>query len=177
MRRLLILALFTSLVAAGCAAQPTATPGPSSAGLETYVDFNRGTFDQQLGQGWYQFEGQQGNGYRWMGQTAEVYLASPPAGSNVHLVLAGSVPYITWYPGGTLDVTLSLDGKSVLQKKIAQSGNFQFDAPVTIDTSIARHTVRVDLSASVIPATVSPGSADVRRLGIAVKRILFQTGS
>ena len=59
MRRLLIFALFMSLVAAGCAAQPTATPASSSAGLETYVDFNRGTFDQQLGQGWYQFEGQQ----------------------------------------------------------------------------------------------------------------------
>ena len=110
-----------------------------------------------------------------MGQTAELYLASPPAGSKVHLVFQGSVYEIKWYPGGALDLTLTLDGTSVLQKKIEQSGDVQLDVPVTIDASIARHTVRVDLSAAVVPATVSPGSADIRRLGIAVNRILFQT--
>src|SRR5712692_4389788 len=110
MPRLLIFAFFVSVMAAGCAAQATATPGLSTAGLETAIDFNKGTFDQQLGEGWYQFEGQSGNGYRWMGQTAELYLAAPPAGSNVHFRLQGSVPDVKWYPGGTLDLTVSVDG-------------------------------------------------------------------
>ncbi len=177
MHRLLIIALLMSVVAAGCAAEATPSPALSTAGLETAVDFNKGTFDQQLGQGWYPFEGQSGNGYRWMGQTAELYLAAPPAGSNVHLRLQGNVPDIKWFPGATLDLSVSVDGKEVAQKKIEQSGTVQLDVPVTLDASIARHTVRLELSASAVPATVVPGSKDPRRLGIAVKRVLFVAGS
>ncbi len=177
MHRLLIIALLVSVVAAGCAAEATPSPASSTAGLETAVDFNKGTFDQQLGQGWYQFEGQSGDGYRWMGQTAELYLAAPPAGSNVHLRLHGNVPDIKWYPGGTLDLTVSVDGKVVAQQKIVQSGNVDVDVPVTLDASIARHTVKLELSASAVPATVVPGSKDIRRLGMSVRRVLFVAGS
>lgn len=177
MRKLLMVTFCLAFISAGCAAQATATPVPSAVAFETFVDFNRGPFDQQLGTGWYQFEGQTGNGFRWMSQNAELFLASPPAGTKVHLLLLGTVPNITWYPGGTLDLTVNVDGASILKQRIDASGNVQLDTPVTLDASVTRHTIRLDLSASVIPATSVPGSADTRRLGMIIRRVLFQAGN
>ncbi len=111
--------------------QPSQTP-PGEFG--PVIDFDRGLFNHQLGDGWYWHE-KDSRGFRWVKRKARCYLET--AGGASFVTLDGYSPWIN-------HLTVSVDGLAVGHHEVREGENFRLRYLLPFEQSQGR-LFRVDL--------------------------------
>jgi len=146
--------------------QLTSAP-PAEAIRESDVDFERGDYAEQLGEGWYPRERANGKGFRWMSKKATVFLRATAAPAE--LCVGGYVSGPRRSVGSSVVMTVNCQGR---QKRFRlREGTFEKRWTVT-DLAPG---LPVAVQLAIRPVLITP--LDRRTLGIIVHRIALSEGT
>jgi hypothetical protein len=132
------------------------------------IDFSGGSYDNQLGFGWYEIEA---GTFRWMAKNAQVMLARPKRNtdSDKYLLLITGSALVDYFQPKSLWVTISVNNKESAKRIIRRNGEFTIEFEFE---GILPDIIKVDiqLDQSFIPNKALK-SKDTRELGLMINSI------
>jgi len=136
--------------------------------ISSYIDFNKGGYDDQLVSGWYDRETPASGGYRWTGKKAVARLAYDS--DLKHITTAVYIHDITVYKDSTLDLDLQVNDQTVKSTHFNKPGLFKVEGLLPAGITGKEITTGVSLNKFFIPVEFGKGN-DQRQLGIVVLNI------
>lgn len=162
--RMLIPGLLVAALFHGCPGG-----GGSSSASVSFIDFNQGSYDEQLVSGWYAYENPSaGHAFRWIGQKAVAKLKLDPA--LKHLNVSGYIADIASYEGKSFNITVLMNNNIVKVEAMTSSGTFKMNANVPANIQGEQVEVTLALDKFFIPSNVGKGD-DKRQLGCVINAL------
>ena len=148
---------------------PQATGGQPAPGAEpklSYLNLGDIRNKAQLGSGWYGIED---GGWRWMSKQAEAVLRVPAEAAPVFEMQLFFPPGFMQRTGGSVTVSVMLDGRLLTRETYLQPGGYRLAKSVSRD-QLTAPAVRVTLQ---LNRAMPPDASDQRELGAVVSRLGF----
>lgn len=131
------------------------------------IDFSKGGFEEQLGDGWFPVEANPDNVYRWTGRECSVVLY--PRGQEEYLQLRGAIPGIELSRRQELGVEIFQDGSLIYSQWYDRPQSLFLKVRVTL-VPFQPHRFAVRLSSTFCPTELGT-SNDIRKLGMTISEL------
>ncbi len=131
------------------------------------IDFSKGGFEEQLGEGWFPVEANPDNVYRWIGK--ECWATLYPRGNEQFLQLRGAIPGVELSRRQEVGLEVFQDGTLIYSQWYDRPQSLFFQVRVSL-LPYQPHIFKVRLSSTFCPTELGT-SEDIRKLGMTISEL------